>query len=652
MDLDATFHLPEAGLYPYARDAKVPLPLPYGDFLSTTAVPDDDDDGGFLPAVEIDRINCVYALSLKPVPASPAPQIYVGDWPEPQNPSVYTWVPEGDYFGLGIAISYVQFHFNPGGSPVSWRGYGIKNQTTGQLITNPLDAIADAFCSLFGGFTLENFDWATCFETFRTLTELGAQIRWCFSAQKTYREWLTEILRCYHVNHFETTEGKLAMVLDRAILGLSVSVPYTIDAQTDLVGTEDDVEFEVDESNICNTLTVKRRYKWTTGDYTDEPTVDHRPSVGVYGTLRGEVELPAIYTDADGLVWVRAFFSRYSHLPAIVRFTVRGMGYVTALPGSYLGFVWPWMGWTQARLLLVLNQEADPFGMSVSIEAFDCGRFVTDAVTLPTVSIEEVRRRIRVTVPTCDLTPPGPATGITATGNYREIVVRWTPPGDLDYDYTEIWASQTNNRATATFFRNGGYKGTKCEETFKVAEGSTWYVWLMTVDRDGNGENGGTGVTGGNWAPAGATAGVQATATLVDTLGMNLQAVTFTNVTFARSPFQQYIGEYPMAYCMLNGLYTQGDVIVFGTIVVTIQPSSLLICRIKRGSEFGEMVGISYFTNPFGSQATLRVDCWAMDFNPSWNGMYVITAQHFLSSGADAVYQLFSAELYLRQTKR
>jgi hypothetical protein len=650
IDLDATLQLATAGRYSYAADSAAILPRVYGDFFSSQAIPPDSDDGGFLPAIQIDRTSWVFCLNDAPILSSPAPQIYIGD--QLQEPHVYLFAPSIDYEGRGHAIAAIQFLVSPGSDQVSWRGYGTVD--AGVVIDNPLSALYDAFRT-YGNWTLNDFDLATSYATFRTLTELGAGFSWCFWAQKTYREWLTEILRCYHTNYWETSEGKLAMVLDRSLLGLSVSVLNTIDAQTDLVGTEDDVEFEVDEANIMNTLTVKRRYKWTSNEYTDEPTVDFRPSVGLYGILRGEIELPAVYTDTHGIIWVTAFFHRYGFLPAIVRFLVRGLGYATALPGTEVGFVWPWMGWTQARLLRVLNQEVDPAGMSISFECFDCGRFVTDEVTLPTATINEVRRRIRVPDQTVDLSPPGPASGLTAEGSYRQIVLRWTAPGDLDYSHTEIWASTTNNRASAVLHRNGGHgvpPGGPCEATFAVADNSAYFVWLMTVDRSGNGRNGGSGPTGGNWYPPGPTDGVPAAPTLVPTGGMLERAVSDRYAGSLQIASGNYTGEVPVTSAQLGTLFPQGDIRIVGRVGASIGSLDTMVLKIYRGFVGGQVVGTDYVTNPLTVSAFLDKFCPGEDDSPFWSGVYALTVQSLSQTGGQEQWTISYASLSLYHSKR
>jgi hypothetical protein len=654
IDLGATLVLPLASRYAFPDDGRATLPTSYGDFFAPEVIPADSDDGGFLPAVMIDRLSWIFCLNSRPIPNAPAPLIYAGD--QLQDTAVYTWSPSVDIEGIGQPIAAVQFNTNPGTRAISWRGHGTAS--AGFLIQNPLYALFDIL-SAYAGWTLDDFDLNSCFNTFRTLAELEAGLNWCFWQQeRTIKDWLQEMLRCYHTDHFETADGKLAMVLDRGILGLSVSVLATINAQTDMEGTEDDVEFISDEANYTNELTVKRRMRWTDNTYTDEPTVDFRPSVGLYGPLRGEVELPAVYTDAHGLVWVRAFFARYGFLPGIVRFTVRGLGYATALPGTYLGLTVPWYGWTKARLLKVLNQEPDPFGARVSFECFDCQRFVDDTLVLPMVPVESVRRRIRVPDQSVDITPPGPASGLTATGSYRQVVLRWTAPGDLDYSYTEIWASTLNDRSTATHVRNSsrGAPGQNHEELFVVGDETFYWVWLMTVDNSANGRNGGSGSTGGNWFPANPTGGIAAAPVLVDTPGIATEGVTFTHTTGARIPAGTYTGEWIVADSFLGGLFQQGDVIAFGFARISLSPFCTAFLQIKEGGLNGFIVGVTppIFNSLSAITANVRIDCWGLDFGPSWNGAYVLTAQVINQAGANVPWTIGTngADLFLRHTKR
>ena len=402
-DLDDIMLLHTAGRYAHPHDAAELLPQSYGNFLDHLVLPVDLEDGGPLPTAYIDTDNWVFLINNGPVPASPPPQFYANDTliePVAANGSpVYLFNPAVDYEGTGHVIAGVIFFTDPGTYRITWRGQGSTQGVGGGLITNPIDGFFHAFAK-YGSWTLDDFDLPIGFETLHTLDTLGVQFQWCFWQQRTYREWLNEILRCFHTDYFTTHAGKLAIQLDRAILGLPVTVLSTVDADTELDGTADDVEFEVDVQNIVNVLTVKRRRKWTDNAYTDTPTITFAASVNMYGPLRGEVELPACYTDTHGLAWVQAFLLRYGFLPAILRFTVRGLGHLTDVPGSHLGFLNPWFGWTQPRLLKVLNHEEDWHDGTpcIHFECFDCGRFVADAVTLPSSTMTSVRRRVRTPV--------------------------------------------------------------------------------------------------------------------------------------------------------------------------------------------------------------------------------------------------------------
>lgn len=81
-----------------------------------------------------------------------------------------------------------------------------------------------------------------------------------------------------------------------------------------------------------------------------------------------------------------------------------------------------------------------------------------------------------------DALPPGVPAGFFVTGSFRAIIVGWVPPGDPDYDYTEVWASVGNDRATAQMV--GTALTIFVHEN--IATGQTWYYWIRSVDRSGN----------------------------------------------------------------------------------------------------------------------------------------------------------------------
>jgi hypothetical protein len=338
-------------------------------------------------------------------------------------------------------------------------------------------------------------------------------------------------------------------------------------------------------------------------------------------------------------------------MPALVTFTVRGLGLAPALPGTYLGFEWKWFGWDQPRLLKVLNQDPDPQEdtPSITFTCFDCQRFVDDPVVLPSPVVPTNRRRVRTPKPTVDLTPPGPASGLSATGSFRQIVLRWTAPRDLDYLYTEIWASGTNNRATAVRVRNSaiGAPGQQHEEIFNVADAQAYRVWLMTVDRTGNGANG-----SGNWFPTSATGGFFAQASLVPTQALEPDAVTFAHPTQSSGQPGTYSGETVVAISQLGGAFQQGLVQGYSTVFVQVVSIGTAIAQIRRASPSGAVIGINYVTNALNVAASIRVDAQGIDFAPAWNGLYYSTIQVLNQSGAQVPFVLgANAGLFIVHTK-
>jgi len=102
-----------------------------------------------------------------------------------------------------------------------------------------------------------------------------------------------------------------------------------------------------------------------------------------------------------------------------------------------------------------------------------------------------------------DGTPPSPAANLHAIGTVQKIALLWTPPGDLDYDYSEVWTSGLNDRSTAGVIGQGSYS---FEHTGFVANQRAYY-WIRPVDTSGN---------VGPFHPASPTAGVTAVAGQLD----------------------------------------------------------------------------------------------------------------------------------------
>ena len=91
-----------------------------------------------------------------------------------------------------------------------------------------------------------------------------------------------------------------------------------------------------------------------------------------------------------------------------------------------------------------------------------------------------------------DLTAPATPTGLAITGDYNQAVLKWNAATEKDYKETLIYASTTNNSATATLeARISG-------NTVTVAGlpvSTTYYVWLKHEDFSGNVSAFSTGVS-------------------------------------------------------------------------------------------------------------------------------------------------------------
>lgn len=85
--------------------------------------------------------------------------------------------------------------------------------------------------------------------------------------------------------------------------------------------------------------------------------------------------------------------------------------------------------------------------------------------------------------PTGDITPPGPPSGLTATGLFSSILLEWTNPTDKDFAAVQVWEASTNNFASAT-------KVATVSNTIWARDGLaanvTRFYWLTAIDRTGN----------------------------------------------------------------------------------------------------------------------------------------------------------------------
>jgi hypothetical protein len=85
--------------------------------------------------------------------------------------------------------------------------------------------------------------------------------------------------------------------------------------------------------------------------------------------------------------------------------------------------------------------------------------------------------------PTGDVTPPGPPSGLTATGLFTSILLQWTNPTDKDFAAVQIWEASTNNFASAT--RVATVSNTIWARD-GLAANVTRFYWLTAIDRTGN----------------------------------------------------------------------------------------------------------------------------------------------------------------------
>lgn len=82
-----------------------------------------------------------------------------------------------------------------------------------------------------------------------------------------------------------------------------------------------------------------------------------------------------------------------------------------------------------------------------------------------------------------DTTGPATPTGLTIVGSYNEAVAKWTACADKDYKETILYASLTNDFATAT--EQVRVSGTTVTY-YNLPLNTTYYAWLKHVDFSGN----------------------------------------------------------------------------------------------------------------------------------------------------------------------
>lgn len=82
-----------------------------------------------------------------------------------------------------------------------------------------------------------------------------------------------------------------------------------------------------------------------------------------------------------------------------------------------------------------------------------------------------------------DTSAPATPTGLTITGSYNEATLKWNAASEKDYKETWIYASTTNNSASATL--EAKISGNTVT-VINLPKNTTYYVWLKNVDFTGN----------------------------------------------------------------------------------------------------------------------------------------------------------------------
>lgn len=78
---------------------------------------------------------------------------------------------------------------------------------------------------------------------------------------------------------------------------------------------------------------------------------------------------------------------------------------------------------------------------------------------------------------------PNVGTSLVATGGFQSIVLTWSLPADADVKYVDVYRNSTNNSGTATkIARVSGENFTDSG----LADLTTFYYWIKTVDSSGN----------------------------------------------------------------------------------------------------------------------------------------------------------------------
>lgn len=141
--------------------------------------------------------------------------------------------------------------------------------------------------------------------------------------------------------------------------------------------------------------------------------------------------------------------------------------------------------------------------------------------------------------------------GLAATAALRGNLLTWTASSDAILFGAEVWASQTNDRTTASKV------ATVFDNTFMhlTAAGALWYYWIRGVSIYGRSD--------GAWFPVSSTAGISSTSLLAQTADIAAYAVTSVSLSQAiTAQSQTAYGTWEMVNMFPLAFYGTGNIFI------------------------------------------------------------------------------------------
>ena len=80
------------------------------------------------------------------------------------------------------------------------------------------------------------------------------------------------------------------------------------------------------------------------------------------------------------------------------------------------------------------------------------------------------------------MTPPSAPSGLTAVGDYRNVILNWVNPDSVDLDHINVYASRINDLSTAKLVAEAA------STTFTHAglgDSETWFYWVRAANKRG-----------------------------------------------------------------------------------------------------------------------------------------------------------------------